>query len=90
MKKPIKAIQNTINERKTTHGDFTDHARVTQAIKRAMRDSPNWSKLTDCQKESLEMQAHKQGRILSGNPNHDDHWLDIEGYAKIARERLRK
>jgi hypothetical protein len=40
------------------------------------------------QVEALEMIAHKIGRILSGDPNHQDHWDDIAGYAKLVSERL--
>ena len=36
----------------------------------------------------LEMIVHKIGRILAGNPNHLDHWVDVEGYARITKERL--
>jgi hypothetical protein len=36
--------------------------------------------------ESLEMIAHKIGRILAGNENFHDHWDDIAGYAKLGSE----
>jgi hypothetical protein len=32
----------------------------------------------------LEMIAHKIARILSGDPNHRDHWEDIAGYAELV------
>ena len=28
------------------------------------------------------------GRILAGDPNFHDHWLDISGYAKLVADRL--
>jgi hypothetical protein len=28
--------------------------------------------------------------IVSGNPNEPDHWLDIEGYARLGRESINK
>jgi hypothetical protein len=83
-----KDISATLAERGVTHGDFKIHARITQNLKRAMLASPNWDRLTDAQRESLEMQAHKQGRILAGDPEHADSWHDIAGYAKLVENDL--
>lgn len=79
-----------ITERGKTHGDFSDHAAATQRLKAVMRDYANWHELTDVQKESLEMIAHKIGRILAGDPNFPDHWDDIVGYAKLVSQRCTK
>jgi hypothetical protein len=49
-----------------------------------MRGSPNWIRLTDVQAESLEMIAVKLARILCGDPDFQDHWQDVIGYAKLA------
>ena len=81
-------IDETLNERGKRYGKFTEHARITQAIKRAMIDSPNWSTLADDQKESLEMVAHKIGRVLNGDPDYNDSWHDIVGYVKLVEDRL--
>jgi len=81
-------ITDILTERGTTHGDYTDHATITQMLKRVMRTGKNWESLSDIQKETLEMNAHKVGRILSGNPNHKDHWDDIAGYAVLVSERI--
>lgn len=80
--------EEILAERAKTHGDFSDHAAVTMAIKGIMERRPQWEKLTECQKESLHMIAHKIGRIMSGNPNHQDHWDDIAGYAKLVSQRI--
>lgn len=77
-----------ISERAPTHGDYTDTAAISQGIKLVMHSSPNWSKLTPAQKETLEMLATKLARILVGNPNEPDHWRDITGYATLVVERL--
>ena len=77
-------------ERRTTHGSFNDHARYTQSIKHVItgalsdRFLANSPPLSDTQIESLEMIAHKMGRILAGDPSFADHWDDIAGYAKIG------
>lgn len=81
-------VNNTLNERGSTHGEFNVSARTVQTLKRAMRNSPNWEKLADSQKESLEMIQHKIGRILHGNPNHADSWHDIAGYATLIDNSL--
>jgi len=86
-------IQTTLVERGSRYGVYTGHAQITQAIKRAMKDSPTskWAELTDDQKETLEMVAHKIGRILNGDPSYHDSWHDIVGYATLtADEILRK
>ena len=45
--------------------------------------------MSDSHAESLDMIASKLAQILAGNPNEADHWLDIEGYARLARERIK-
>lgn len=82
------AIDATLAERGSRYGSFTEHARITQAIKRAMADSPNWTGLPDDMREALEMMAHKAGRILNGDPTYHDSWHDIVGYTKLVADRL--
>lgn len=81
-------IDNMLSERGSRYGEFSEHARITQSIKRCMVDSPNWSALPDDMKEALEMTAHKIGRILNGDPNYRDSWDDIIGYVKLVTNRL--
>ena len=82
-----------IAERGKTHGDYAVHAQITQDIKKVLHGSPNWQytserRLSPMQKETLEMTAHKIGRILAGDPEEPDHWADIAGYAELVHERL--
>lgn len=80
-------IDDVLKEREKTHGAFAHHAYASQLLKSVMREMPNWSKLNDEDKEALEMIAHKIARILCGDPNHADHWVDISGYATLRIER---
>lgn len=82
-------IEQTLEERGTRYGEFSEHARITQNLKRAMQDSPNWYRLTDDKKEALEMVAHKIGRILNGDPEYKDSWHDIEGYVHLVTVTLK-
>lgn len=83
-------ITETLKKRGSRYGAFTEHARVTQNIKRAMQDSPNWANLTDDKKECLEMIAHKLGRILNGDAEYHDSWHDIIGYTTLVANGLDK
>lgn len=47
-------IDSTLAERGDQYGAFDEHARITQAIKAAMADSPNWATLAPDQREALE------------------------------------
>lgn len=81
-------IEATLAERASNYGIFADHAAITQNIKRAMCESPNWETLSDEMKEALEMVAHKIGRILNGDPMYKDSWHDIIGYVKLIDDTL--
>jgi len=77
-------------ERGKTHGDFTEHAMITQMLKAAMTTNEGWTRLTHVQREALEMIVHKIGRIIAGRPDFRDHWDDIAGYAKLVADRCPK
>jgi hypothetical protein len=81
-------IQDTLNQRSKTHGDFRENGRIMQLLKENIRATVNWKQLPNEQKEALEMIAHKIGRICTGNPNEPDHWKDIAGYATLVENIL--
>lgn len=83
-------IDATLAERGSRYGEFDEHARITQNIKAAMADSPNWTGLPDDMREALEMVAHKVGRILNGDPAYADSWHDIGGYTRLVEQRLER
>lgn len=86
----MSTIDQTLEERGTRYGAFEGHAAITQGLKDVMRKSPtsNWERLSDTQKEALEMVAHKIGRILNGDPNYVDSWTDIIGYTRLEEVKL--
>ena len=77
-------IKKIHEERGTRYGDFKEHARITQEIKKAMASGRSWDKCTHYQKEVLEMVAHKIGRIVNGDPKYKDSWVDIVGYTQLV------
>lgn len=80
-------VNKILDERKKTHGDFTEQANITHAIKNPMHSAPNYKNLSFVQRECLDMIAHKIGRILAGDPNVKDHWTDISGYSTLVANR---
>lgn len=83
-------ITQTLTDRGTRYGPFVGHAEVTQRLKRVMAEelAKRGKPLADDQWEALEMIAHKIGRIINGDPDYDDSWVDIAGYAKLVSDRL--
>lgn len=83
-------IDETLKERGARYGEFPGHAKITQDLKRFFREQPKWAGMADDQQEALDMIAHKIGRIFNGDPDYDDSWRDIAGYAKLVSDRLEK
>ena len=84
----MSGIDDVLAERGSRYGEFDEHAKITQRLKRAMSDTRKWNTLADDQKEALEMVAHKIGRILNGDPDYADSWTDIIGYTRLVEKRL--
>ena len=88
-------IDETLVERGKRYGKFTGHAKVSQSIQHAIKvgfadreDKMDMADLADDQREALFMIAHKIGRIVNGDPDYADSWVDIAGYAKLVSDRL--
>lgn len=87
---PVDAIKELLSERGKTHGDYSRHAAATQDLKRCIqfwlskRAEGGQPDLSDEAKESLDMIAHKIGRVIAGDATFKDHWDDIAGYAKLV------
>ena len=71
-------------ERGSTHGDFAEGAVIVQGIMDLLMGGVSWKKMNPVQKEVTHMIAHKLQRIVTGDPDVDDHWDDIAGYAHLV------
>lgn len=81
-------LEQTLAQRGSRYGDFSVHAEIAQNIQDEMRNAKGWVHLSPVQKQALTVIADKIARILSGDPNYDDNWHDIQGYAKLVEDRL--
>lgn len=87
-------IDQLLDARGRTHGDFVDHARITNKLKYVLsdevlaRDKRGQPRPSDAALESLSMICHKIGRIIAGTWDTADHWDDIAGYARLVSRSL--
>jgi hypothetical protein len=88
--------QTNVNEmlasREARYGSFEGHAEISQHLKGVIvkYEAKRGCDLNQDQREALEMIAHKIARILNGDPNYADNWIDIAGYATLVANRLEK
>jgi len=83
-------VDETLDARALDYGKFIEGAEVMQMLKRVVQAALNNRDkvLAHDQAEAMDMIIHKIGRIVNGNPDVVDHWLDIAGYAKLVADRL--
>ena len=84
------SVLETLKKRGVNYGTFVGQSRITQALKRVIyaHAQEQHKHFTDDQIEALDMICNKIGRIVNGNPNYADSWVDIAGYAKLVSDRL--
>jgi len=86
-------VHETLNKRDKLYGGFANVAELSQGLKNVLRnheanDEFCIEKLAPAQAEALEMIMHKTSRILNGDPNLKDNWIDIAGYATLVADML--
>ena len=84
-------VERILNERGSNYGSFLGLSQVTQRLKAVAHNfaGQNNKTLDPDQAEALDMIFTKIGRILNGDPNHIDSWIDIAGYATLVVDRLK-
>ena len=83
-------INNILDERGNRYGDFSSNATTTQLIKQAINLGDTTYKLSFYQRESFELIAVKISRIVNGDANYMDSWIDIVGYAQLVIDKLQR
>ena len=86
----LNSIDATLTERGNRYGTFKNHAEISQSLKSCIKSwmGDKWNEIADDQRESIEMICHKLARIINGDPDYADSWVDIAGYAKLISDRL--
>lgn len=79
-------IDNTLNERGARYGNYSDVASTTQQLMSIAESGANYKHLNAEQKTSLFMIFNKIARAVNGDPDYEDNWHDIAGYATLAEK----
>ena len=83
-------VDAILDERAGNYGSFRDVSDVAQTFKTFAHEfavTHNKTFDTD-QAEALDMIFSKISRIIVGNRDHVDSWVDIAGYAQLVADRL--
>jgi hypothetical protein len=85
-----KDVDAILDERAREYGKFIEGAEIMQMTKRLIHNyiDQRGTAMAFDQLEAIDMIIHKLGRMINGNPDKADHWLDIAGYAKLVADRL--
>lgn len=92
-------VRNTLNERGGRYGRFDKHAGLADRLIRIAqfectdlavlgKERTGWLRLAPDQRHSIRYILDKIARILEGDPNYNDNWHDIAGYATLIEDRL--
>lgn len=77
------SIKETLDSRKSAHGNFWESSSTCINLKEIMQSTPNWIAMAPAKRRALEMVMEKVSRILWGDHNFADHWHDIAGYVSL-------
>lgn len=86
----VQSTSEILEERGSRYGAFSGHSAVSQGIQHIIstHNVAKWGAMQPDQREALFMIAHKMGRIINGDPDYADSWIDIAGYATLVSNRL--
>jgi hypothetical protein len=89
---PATGIHTILEQRGSRYGDFNDHAKLAQNLKNQLAKVGFYKKdkFKSIHKEAVDMILHKLARIVNGDPDYDDSWVDIAGYATLVADHIKK
>lgn len=83
-------IDKVLEERGSRYGAFKDHAFISQSLQEVLWKTENWHKMPLDSRQALIVICDKIARMLNGDPEYDDNWVDIIGYATLVLNRIRE
>lgn len=81
-------VRSTLAERGATYGRFDHHATLARRIIEVVSSGENFSSMPPDAQHALCYIADKMARVLTGQHDHRDSWLDMAGYATLIVDRI--
>jgi Domain of unknown function (DUF6378) len=78
------SIDKVLDERGNRYGSFNGNARTVQDCLDVLMAGDNAIELKYYHKEAMHMIVHKLARIVNGDADYADSWVDIAGYAQLV------
>ena len=81
-------INDTLTERGSKYGSFSDNGKLAQELKQVLRQQQGWDRLNPIMQEALDLTCMKWSRIINGDPFYADNWHDASGYMTLVYDWL--
>lgn len=81
------SVEATLAERGVSYGEYTDGAKIAMDLFGRVQATPSYGSMSEDKQYAMFMFCAKMARLLNGDPNHRDSWIDIAGYAQLAHDR---
>lgn len=77
-------ITQILDVRGAAYGNFIEQWTLAQQLKDRCRSEVEFHRLPYHKKEAIDQILQRISRIIKGDPNYADSWVDIEGYARLG------
>lgn len=86
------SVDETLAQRGNRYGKFSSHAELSQSLSNSIlihiHKYNSQAEFSSIHLEAISMICHKLARIANGDPNYDDNWRDIAGYATLVEKHI--
>lgn len=80
----MQEVKDILAVRSNAHGDFNVSSKTQGHLMDALQRAPGWDRCNYAQRRAIHLIVEKLTRIVHGNPDEQDHWADIAGYATLG------
>lgn len=86
----IQDVLEVLNQRQKTHGEFSEVSKTYADFIKILEKTGFFNKCEDHHRLAIDVIFQKLARILNGDMNFYDHWVDICGYSELVKKELDK